>query len=509
MKTDSQNATRFCLPWLICGIFILCGCQPPKPAVRPNIVVLLVDDLGYGDLRCYNTNSLVPTPHLDRLASQGMRFTRAYCPVAVCSPTRYALMTGQYPFRSWRKSGVMRNYEPSMIDSSLVTLPEMLQDAGYNTAGFGKWHLGTTFPTLDGKDPAGYGQFRADDNGANLDLQQPVSDSPMDHGFDRWLGFSCASECWIFDQREIIAAIGHDLYTIEATPNKEHIQDIPLQDYLPYITDQTLAYLDQTASQDDPFFLYFAPYVPHIPLAVSEEFRGKTDGGLYGDYVHELDHYIGLLLRKLDELKIADNTIVIFASDNGSQFRATSKAMDLTKASNSPNDVVSPTNAEDVHQPNAPLRGTKWTVYEGGVRTPMIIRWPKQVAAGSKADQIFGLHDWMASLAAMLKYDIPPGSALDSKDQLSVFTGTDLPIRNEIVVRAGNRIYGLIEQNWKFIDRRTDSKWTDEDVSGELYNLAVDVEESNNLFKSHPDVVVRMRKKLERTLAGQDDLNAE
>jgi arylsulfatase A len=207
----------------------------------PNIIMILADDLGYGDLGCYNERSLVPTPNLDKMASEGVRLTNAYCPVSVCSPSRYALMTGRYPWRSWRKTGAMRNYERSMIESSTLTLAEMMQQSGYATAGFGKWHLGSTFQTLDGNDPAGYKKFRADDNGANLDLSKPVLDGPTDHGFDHWLGFSCASEIWIFEDRHIFVAIGHDLYTIEATPNKDHIQVIPLADYLPFISKKNIA----------------------------------------------------------------------------------------------------------------------------------------------------------------------------------------------------------------------------------------------------------------------------
>ncbi len=333
---------------------------------KPNIVIILADDLGYGDLQCYNPNSLIPTPNLDRLAAEGMRLTDAYCPVSVCSPTRYSLMTGRYPFRGWKKSGVMANYEPSMIADELLTLPEMLQQAGYTTAGFGKWHLGTTFPTLDGEKPAGYGKFRADNNGANLDFSKPVSDGPIDHGFDHWLGFSCASECWIFKDKMVTGAILHDLYTVEAAPNADELKKIPLQDYLSFITDNTLQFLSNHAENEKPFFLYYSPYVPHVPLAVSEKFQGSTEAGLYGDYVHELDHYMGILLKKLDDLNLADNTIVIFASDNGSQFTVTSSKLDLAKAVNNADMNLNKEDYPDSHHPNGKLRGTKWTIYEGG-----------------------------------------------------------------------------------------------------------------------------------------------
>ncbi len=438
MIATYQKITKITVPFLVIGTCLLSGCSTKEVPKSPNVIVLLVDDLGYGDLQCYNPNSLIPTPNLDRLANQGIRMTRAYCPVAVCSPSRYALMTGSYSWRSWKKSGVMANYEPSMIESEMLTLPEMLQKAGYLTAGFGKWHLGTTFPTLDGQRPAGYGKFRADDNGANLDLSKPVTDGPLDHGFDRWLGFSCASECWILEDNEITAAIGHDLYTIEATPNSDHIEVIPLADYLPYLTQQSLAFLKDQAAADaeQPFFLYFAPYVPHIPLAVSEDFRRRTQAGLYGDYVHELDHYIGQLLDALDELKLSDHTMVIFASDNGSQFEITSDEMDLQNASNSPEDRLEHANLSHKHQPNWPLRGTKWSIYEGGVRTPFIARWPGHIPAGQTNDALLGLNDLMATVAASIGQELPPGTGSDSHNLLPNLRGNEQDIRREIIVQS-------------------------------------------------------------------------
>ncbi len=266
----------------ITAVFMFsCESSIPKRTSKPNVIIILADDLGYGDLGVYNKYSLVPTPNIDRLASQGIRFTAAYCPIAVCSPTRYALMTGTYPWRSWNKHGVMRNYERSMIDSSQLTLPQMFQKSGYTTAGFGKWHLGTKFPTLDGEKPKGFGTFYAVDNGANIDLSGEVSDGAVDHGFEHWLGFSCASECFVLKDKKIIGALKHDFYTVEQTPNKESIDMIPMDEYLPYITDASLQFLqDASHKKDRPFFLYYAPYVPHVPLSVSKSFLGSTQAGL-------------------------------------------------------------------------------------------------------------------------------------------------------------------------------------------------------------------------------------
>lgn len=501
-KNKMLNIRRFSGPnsilLFLSGIILLTGCETKPELERPNIVIILADDLGYGDLGCYNSNSLVPTPNLDRLAAEGIRLTRAYCPVAVCSPTRYALMTGRYPWRSRKKSGVMANYEPSMIDSSLLTLPEMLQKAGYTTAGFGKWHLGTSFPTLDGEKPAGFGKFRADNNGANLDLKKPVWDGPVDHGFDRWLGFSCASECWILDDKKITGAIGHDLYTIEAAPNKENIGVIPLADYLSYITEHALQFLDRKAASKDgqPFFLYFSPYVPHVPLAVSEKFRGTTEAGLYGDYVHELDAYIGRLLNKLQELELKENTIVLFASDNGSQFELTSSAIDLSTAGNNRIEYEINPDSFPVHRPNYPLRGTKWSIYEGGVRTPFIARWPGHFPAGQTSDNLLALNDLMATLAAAIEYDSPDKIGEDSQNLLPVLAGEDQNIREGVVVQSSGRLYALVRGKWKYIGVGNYQSPDPDDPSAELYDLSLDVSEQTNLYDRYPEVAGELEKTL-------------
>jgi arylsulfatase A len=437
-------------------------------------------------------------PTWDKMASEGVRLTNAYCPVSVCSPSRYALMTGRYPWRSWRKTGAMRNYERSMIESSTLTLAEMMQQSGYATAGFGKWHLGSTFQTLDGNDPAGYKKFRADDNGANLDLSKPVLDGPTDHGFDHWLGFSCASEIWIFEDRHIFVAIGHDLYTIEATPNKDHIQVIPLADYLPFISKKTSQYLEQQTEKDKPFFLYFAPYVPHIPLAVSEEYKGSTEAGLYGDYVHELDFYIGEILNKLEELELDNNTIVMFGSDNGSQFRITRPEFDSIKISNSPADIFDSEGAIG-HRPNGSLRGTKWSIYEGGVRMPFMVRWPGKIKGETVQSGLFGMNDVMATLADVLGYEIE-GHAKDSQNQWPVILGKQNQVRSVIAMQSSGQDYALRSGQWKYV-------WKMNSDTRELYNLNDDPSENQDLSSSNPWLCQEMHQQLLSLLDGHISLD--
>lgn len=473
-----------------------------KEQQHPNIVLILVDDLGYGDLGSYNPESLIPTPNLDKLASEGIRLTNAYCPVSVCSPSRYALMTGSYPFRSWKKNGVMANYEPSMMSKNQLTLPQMLQNAGYSTAGFGKWHLGATFPTLDGEQPIGYGKFKAEKNGANVDVTKPISDGPVAHGFENWYGFSCASECWIMDKNNIVAALEHDFYNIEAAPNTDNIESIPSDKYLSLLTDKATSFMKDhhETRGNQPFFLYFAPYVPHIPLSVSEDFIGTTKAGLYGDYVLELDSQIGQLLTTLKELNQVENTLVLFASDNGSQFEITSRDIDLSKASNDPKDVIKKEMDDTNHYPNGNLRGTKWSVYEGGVRTPLIARWPQKIPANMQSDGLFALNDFMATISSLIDDKNPPETALDSYDQLALLMGKGSQKRESVLVQSSNNEFGLRMGKWKFINSSTHKKGEGMD---QLYDLSEDISESRNLVFEKPLIAKKMKSELSRILTGQ------
>lgn len=491
-----QRYLNICLISSILLFMGACGEHDKSPAKLPNIVIIFADDLGYGDLGSYNKNSLIPTPNLDKLAKQGIRLTDAYCPVSVCSPSRFALMTGSYPFRSWKKKGVMSNYEPSMIPKGQLTLPQMLQEAGYTTAGFGKWHLGASFPTLDGKEPAGYGKFKAENNGANLDLNRPIWDGPVDHGFTHWYGFSCASECWIMEGQEIVAALEHEFYNIESAQNKEHIKNIPADTYLPLIVEKSTQFLEKHVATNEkrPFFLYFAPYVPHIPLSVGKKFRGTTKAGLYGDYVHELDTYIGQLLDTLDSLQQTENTIVLFASDNGSQFEVTSDTIDMTTASNSLGDVIKKGQDPNAHYPNGALRGTKWTAWEGGVRTPFIARWPGHFPKNVKSNQLFALNDVMATLASVIGFGLPNDTAMDSYDQLSVLMGKEGNIRKSVVTRSSKGRFGLREGQWKYLEPK------DENTEGELYDLLNDISESENLFDKNSQLAEQMKETLKEII---------
>lgn len=447
---------------------------------KPNVVFIFADDLGMGDLGCYRAESKVPTPNLDRLAEEGLRFTEAYCPVSVCSPTRYAFLTGRYPWRSWKPRGVLANWDRPMIDEGIATLPGLLQSVGYQTVGIGKWHLGANYTTVDGEKPLGIGKFKSPNTGANLDLAAPISGGPLDRGFDEWFGFICASEQLVFEGNQAVGVLGHDLYQPPPAKGIEELTVWPLADYLPEMTKRSVAFIDQQQNAEQPFFLYYAPYVPHIPLAVEKSFLGSTEAGEYGDYVHELDHYVGHLLEALERNGLADNTLVIFASDNGSQF---------------------PESGEG-HRPNAPYAGIKWTIREGGVRTPLLVRWPAKVKAGTTSDALCGLNDWIATFAELFEKPLPE-TAIDSQSLLAVLEGkTDVVVRESIALRSSGGLSGLRRGKWKFIEGPGDGRSKPKNQTGpQLYDLIADPGETNNVRDDHPDVVVSLKTELESLLA--------
>ncbi|MBV6640597.1 MAG: arylsulfatase [Cyclobacteriaceae bacterium] len=483
----------------VLGLILLSSCNQETNQKLPNIIFIFADDLGYGDLGAYNEESLIPTPNLDKLAAEGISLTNAYCPVSVCSPSRYALMTGTYPWRSWNKHGVLRNYSKSMMEPGQLTLPQILKDAGYVTAGFGKWHLGAQFPTLDGEKPVGHGTFFHEDNGANIDLSKPVWDGPIDHGFMHWVGFSCASECWVLTDKMVTGTIDHDFYTTEKAQNQEHIRHFGLDEYLPYVTDKSMEFLkDHVASKDDPFFLYYSPYVPHIPLAPGKEFDGKTDAGTYGDYVHELDVRIGQILRFVEENDLSDNTIIMFASDNGSTFSLTSRFLDTSNTTNNlsgnqfsdEEQALIDSDTIPLHAPNGILKGRKGSIWEGGVRTPFIAKWPGHFPAGQWSGELFALNDVMPTLASIVGFSLPEGSAKDAYDMLPVLQGNEKGNRPNVVVQSSGNAFGFRKGDYKFILSKDSLK------VGQLYDLANDPSETNDIIEARMDLAKAMRDEL-------------
>ncbi len=415
----NDRSSRGCaaLPTVLAAalVFAVFGCAP-APQAKPNIVVIFADDLGYGDLSSYGATK-IETPHSDRLAREGMRFTDAHSPSAVCSPSRYALLTGRYAWRTWMKNWVLDEHMPLLIDEDRLTLPQMLKELGYVTGAVGKWHLG-----WGDQVPPDY----------NDDSKR----GPLDVGFDRFFGVSYSHNSSLMLQNFV-----RDRRIAGLEPG-EDIRDPEVQGRLARRLEDTAIELSAEAvkfvrdHRDEPFFLYYPTTNVHWPRTPNERFQGKSQAGVYGDFVAEFDWAVGEVLRTLDELNLADNTLVILSSDNGGR----------------------PTSGMNGHKLNGDLRGIKRQIWEGGHRVPLLVRWPGEVEAGSTSDETVCLTDLMATLAAYFGYDLRNDAAEDSVNLLPVLRGEDYarPVREATVHHSVSGMFAIRQGDWKLIEGDTD-----------------------------------------------------
>lgn len=473
--------------------------------VQPNIVVILADDMGYGDVACQNPESKIPTPNLDRLASQGVRFTDAHSPSAVCTPTRYGLLTGTYCWRTELKSSVLWAWDEPLIDEETLTLPAMLRNAGYHTACIGKWHLGWDWPTKDGtsiNDRIAMGTWDNKMRGAfgdNIDFTKPIGGGPTARGFDYYFGDDVPN----FPPYTFIE---NDRVTEIPTVNKPDdmfgspgpmVEGWDLTKVMPTITEKAVAYIEgmparrKRSDPDSPFFLYFPLTAPHTPIAPTEEFIGTSDAHRYGDFVAEVDWTVGQVMDALERSGHADNTLIIFSSDNGSPAR------DGSNMNGKPRSVL-----EYGHNPSHMYRGIKTDAWEGGHRVPFIVRWPRQIPAGTVSNQLIGLNDIMATCADITREPLAADTAIDSVSLLPTLTD-DVPVRESLVHHSYHGTFAIRVGDWKYIDGGGGGGWDKPSDSDEeaiqLYNLRNDPSEQHNLASSEPERVAQMHQRLNQT----------
>ncbi len=486
--------------------------QTRVPASQPNIVLILVDDLGYGDLRCYNADSKIPTPNIDRLASEGMRFTDAHSPATVCTPSRYSLMTGQMAFRVPNGGTVFQGAGgPSLIEKGRLTLPAMLRKQGYTTAAIGKWHVGLTFRDKEGE-PIHSGKF---EDIQRIDFSRRIEGGPLDHGFDRFFGTACCPTTdWLyaFIDGDHIPVPPTGLIDKSKLPKHPYANDcragtiapdFPMEEVDMIFLNKSREFIDEhrRTSPDKPFFLYHATQAVHLPSFAGEGFRGKTQAGPHGDFIFELDQIVGELMKHLDKLGIADNTLVLLSSDNGPE---TTSVIHMR--------------SDHAHDPAKPWRGMKRDSWEGGHRVPFIVRWPGHVKSGSVSDQLVCLTDVMATVAAITGAELTRAAAEDSFNLLPVLTGTvTAPIRPYMLTQAfgGKRTLSIRRGPWKYLDHRGSGgnnydkgelkpfamPDTAPDAHAQLYNLETDPGETTNLFIKHPEIVAELKAVLEKSIA--------
>lgn len=489
----------FCRPlsrWCFVGIFLLTIDYQAfaADAVRsPNIVIILADDLGYGDVGCFNANSKIPTSNLDRLAKEGMRFTDAHSPSAVCSPTRYGLLTGRYAWRTRLQSQVLGPYSDPLIDAKRLTLPGLLKQHGYSTACIGKWHLGWDWPKPVGN--------------AKRDFTLPIPGGPTTRGFDAYFGTDVPNYppyCFIENDRTVglpseNAPVGRDSFNRPGLM----LPGWKLVDILPELSKRAVRYVENSAKTNKPFFLYLPLTSPHFPVVPSPEFKGKSGAGDFGDFVVQTDWVVGQVLEALQRSQVTDNTLVIFTSDNGPEITGEVKPGAYDRLE------------QFGHASMDGLRGAKRDAWEGGHRVPFIARWPGKIAAGTTSNETICHVDLMATTAAILGAKLPDEAAVDSVSMLPALLGEkrDRPLREATVLHSANGKFAIRQGPWVLIHASTgddngargEPAWFKKQRGyqahtdpAELYDLTKDLSQAKNLYATQPDKVRELTALLEK-----------
>ena len=479
-----------------------------SPAARPNIVFILADDLGVGDVKCFNPQGKIATPQLDALAARGRMFTEAHSSSAVCTPTRYNILTGRYNWRSTRKSGVLGGFSPPLIEEGRLTVAELLHRQGYHTAAVGKWHLGLEWargprtassdPTPNKKAKGGAATLENDDGGG-IDFTKPFGRGPLTLGFDEYFGISASLDMppYTFlegDRAAVIPDHAGAFPMKNAHPDGGNVRTGPIAPgfdtigVLPALTQRAVAIIGRQAADaraGKPFFLYLPLNSPHTPIAPTKEWQGKSGLNDYADFVMQTDAAIGEIMAALEKSGVADDTLVIVTSDNGCSPQADYPFL-----------------ASRDHDPSAGRRGHKADIFDGGHRIPLIMRWPARIAAGSRSDAFVCLGDFMATCADILGTKLPANAAEDSISFLPLLLGRAAPApRDTLVLHSINGSFGIRQGRWKLELCPDSGGWsfprpgrdkTDGLPRFQLYDLETDPAEKAYVIADHPDVVQRL-----------------
>lgn len=463
------------------------------PYNPPNIVYILADDLGYGDVHVLNPDrGKIPTPHLDRLAREGMIMTDVHSGSAVCTPTRYGVLTGRYAWRTRLQQGLLWGLSAPLIAPSRLTVGELLRDHGYETAGFGKWHLGM--------DWAGGPTDAVDVDQVKIDYTRPIRNGPIARGFHRFFGISASLDMapylYLDDDRLVGAATVRQTTWFRAGPAAPDFQAV---DVLPELTRRTVDYIEARAParnpKTKPFFIYLALPSPHTPIVPSPEWAGKTGLGDYADFTSQTDWAVGEVMAALRRAKIDENTLVIFTADNGCS-AVPAKAVELEK--------------NHGHFSSAHFRGFKADLWEGGHRVPFLVRWPARVRAGSVSDHVACLTDLLATVAEVVEAPVPTDAGEDSTSFLPTLVGRAQPPRPPVVHHSISGHFAIRDGHLKLLLARGSGGWTSPTEAEaeklqlpavQLYDLAADPGERNNLASTRPEDVARLSLLLARIVS--------
>ncbi|MES2375395.1 MAG: sulfatase-like hydrolase/transferase [Bacteroidota bacterium] len=460
----------------------------------PNIVFILADDLGYGDLKSFNPEAQIPTPNISRLANQGIIFTNAHSASSVCTPSRYGILTGRYAFRTSMKKGVLGGYSPALVEDSRFTIADLAKKAGYTTAMIGKWHLGMDWKPIDPSKKAIQQNGPDGADLSNVDFNSPVINGPNNLGFDYSYVLPASLDMTPYTYLENGKSTDYPLVPVADNKSGRGVfwrggfgsKSFKIEKTLDNFTDKARQYLITQASQKSgqPFFMYLTLTAPHTPWLPAEKFKGTSNAGLYGDFVAHTDDAVGRVLRCLDSLKLADNTLVIFASDNGADW----KKADIA--------------AFPLHKANYIFRGEKSDIWEGGHHIPLIFSWPKGINGNRSSNEVISLVDIMSTLADMTHQKLPAGAGPDSYDFWPLLNGTGKVVRPSIIHHSNDGMFAIRKGKWKFIDGNGSGGWSAKDPNdnfpGQLYDMEKDERETTNLYSKYPDVVKELKDLLEQ-----------
>jgi arylsulfatase A len=487
----------------ILAIAFACTLIAHAESPKLNIVLLYADDLGYGDLKSYNPDSKIPTPHFDKLAQQGLRFTDAHSSSGICTPSRYTLLTGRSHWRDFY--GIDSGFDPPLFKKGQLTLQEMLRKHGYHTACIGKWHLGNDWDSI--RKP---GTPKNSIKHTDFDWSKTLRGGAHDQGFDYYFGDNVINfppYVWLENGKAL--TVPDTTFTGKSNaPTKEGawecrpgpgMSDWDFYKVLPTLGEKGVEYIKGRKDKSEPFFLYFPLPSPHAPIIPNNEFKGKSEAGAYGDFVYQTDHICGLILTALEEAGFGENTIVIFSADNGAEAYAY------------------PRDEKHNHWSSTPLRGLKRDIYEGGHRVPTIIKWPGVTKPGSVSDALFSQADIIATLANYLGFELPKNSAEDSHDFFPYLTGkvSESP-RTTIVHNTFKDQYAIRHYEWVLIDHKTGTDrqppkaWMEKHkvpayngLNVGLYNLSEDIGQRNNLAEKYPEKVKELQDLLKSIRTGE------
>jgi arylsulfatase A-like enzyme len=468
-----------------CEVFGLLHQERLQENTRPHIIYILADDLGYGDVSCFNKESKIHTPHLDQLAKEGMVFTDAHSGSAVCTPTRYGILTGRYSWRSRLKEGVLFGQSEHLIEEGRMTVASMLKSQGYRTACIGKWHLGWDWQMTK-------------ENPSAIDFSQPVQNGPLANGFDYCFCLPASLDMppYVYLENDRVTAVPDRV--LQGQTGKKLFREGPAGadfepiEVLPKMTEKAVAFIEGWARGPErpPLFLYLALPAPHTPILPTKEFQGKSGTNEYGDFVLQIDSTVGQVMNALKRSGIEKETLVIFTSDNGCAPAADFEELERLG-----------------HDPSYVFRGYKTDIFEGGHRMPYITRWPSHIRPGRVCDDTICLTDLMATAADIVGITLPDNAGEDSVSILPDMLGTAAgPLRQATVHHSVNGSFSIRQGRWKLVLCSGSGGWSPPKPNSrearqlppvQLYDLSRDIAETTNVQDKYPEVVKELTALLE------------